>query len=186
MKNKALYKKILDARERKNKNLNHASLEMETSTHMPFLIEYVQKTKGTVIELGSGLFSTPLLHWLCFNRKLITYENYLHYYDFAKKFQSENHKINFVKDWSTEDFPEHYSVVLIDHSINSRKHTRGDDAIRFKDIADYIILHDAGEKSNPKYGYEKVYPHFKYRKDWTGCRPHTTVLSNLHPLDPLH
>ncbi len=176
--------KILRAREAKNAPLNHVSLEMQTSTHFPLLIKAVQMTKGTVAELGSGLFSTPLLHWLCFgqDRKLITYESYRHYLTFAEKFKTESHDVRFVRDWEKESFDESYSVVFIDHSINGKKHTRGDDAIRFADKAEYVILHDAGANSLPKYGYEETYKHFKYRYDWTGCYPHTTILSNVHDL----
>lgn len=187
MKDRAAYKRILEAREKKNQGLIHASLEMETSTHFPLLIKVIQASKGTVAELGGGLFSTPLLHWLCFDnkRKVKTYESYKHYYDFEKKFQTNSHEVIFVEDWDTHQFDDHYGVVFIDHTIPKREHTRGDDALKFKDRAEYIILHDAGEKSNPKYGYEAIYPHFKYRKDWTGCIPHTTVLSNFHDLSDL-
>jgi len=180
MRTKELYQKILDAREKKNQGLLHASLEMQTSTHFPFLIKAIQASEGTVAELGTGLFSTPLLHWLCFDnkRKVMSYESYKHYYDFAKLFKTDTHEVIFVKDWDKQEYDEHYAVVFIDHTVPGRKHTRGDDAIKFKDIADYVVLHDAGENSHTKYGYEETYKHFKYRKDWTGCLPHTTVLSN--------
>ncbi len=180
--------RVLSQREKVNQKFIHVSLEMETSTHFPMLIKAVQKTKGTVVELGSGLFSTPLLHWLCFDnkRKLITYESYRHYLEFANKFKTDSHEIKFVENWAKENFDDHYAVVLIDHSIPRKTHTRGDDALRFKDKAEYIILHDAGEETFEKYGYKEIYPHFKYRYDWTGCFPHTTVLSNFNDLEWLN
>lgn len=176
--------KVLLSRAEKNEKYKHTSLEMETSTHFPMLIKTVQNTTGTVIELGSGMFSTPLLHWLLFDtgRKLISYESYQHYLDFANKFRSPMHEVKFVKDWATEPFTERYSVVFIDHSISKRAHSRGDDALRFKDLADYIVLHDAGKHSHEKYGYENIYPHFKYRHDWEGNKVATTVLSNTQDL----
>lgn len=177
--------KILRAREKKNKPLNHISLEMETSTHFPLLIKAVQMTDGPVLELGSGLFSTPLLHWLCFGRKLITLESYKHYYDFAKKFSTDWHEVR-LTDPKVPVVPEmHYSVVFVDHSPK-RPLTRGDDAILFKDSADYVVLHDAGKNSHDKYGYENTYKHFKFRHDWEGCEPHTTILSNFHDLTDFH
>lgn len=177
-------KKVLMSRAEKNEKYKHTSLEMETSTHFPMLIQTVQGTDGTVLELGTGMFSTPLLHWLLFNtgRKLISYESYPHYLDFAKKFETDTHKVIYVKDWANEPFDEHYSVVFIDHSINGRTHTRGDDALRFKDKADYIVLHDAGPNSHAKYGYDKIYPEFKYRHDWDCYKVMTTVLSNTKDL----
>ena len=47
------------------------------TTHMPVIIKFIQATEGRVLELGAGLFSTPLLHWLCAEkgRKLYTYED---------------------------------------------------------------------------------------------------------------
>ncbi len=184
MKDRKRYKKILDAREKKNQGLLHASLEMQTSTHFPMLIKLTERSLGPIAELGGGLFSTPLLHWLCFDngKEVITYESYKHYYDFVKLFETETHKIIFVKDWDTQEYLDHYGVVFIDHTIPGRTHTRADDALKFKDKADFIILHDAGQDSNPKYGYEKIYPEFKYRHDWTGCIPHVTVLSNKYDL----
>ncbi len=184
--------KVIQAREKKNEGFKHTSFEMETSTHFPLLMKVVNISKGTVLELGSGLFSTPLLHWMCYARdffgskavparKLITCESYKHYLKFAKKFETPTHEIRFVKDWATEELNEHYGVVFIDHSPK-RPLTRGDAAIRFANNADYVVLHDAGENSHEKYGYEKAYKHFKYRYDWTGCVPHTTVLSNFHDL----
>ncbi len=180
MRDKNRYQKILKAREKKNQGLLHASLEMQTSTHFPALIKAMQSSTGTIIELGTGLFSTPLLHWFNFDsgRKVVSYESYKHYYDFAKGFETPTHSVVFVEDWDTQKYDEHYGVVFIDHSIPARKHTRGDDALKFKDSADLIVLHDAGANSHEKYGYEAIYPHFKYRYDWTGCIPHTTVLSN--------
>lgn len=179
--------KVILAREKKNEGLKHVSLEMETSTHFPMLIKCVNKSRGAVLELGSGLFSTPLLHWLCFpNRKLITCESYQHYMDFAKKFATKSHTVKFIEDWNHSQILQgcgctHFGVVLIDHSPKKPRQ-RGDDAILFKDAADYVVLHDAGKNSNPKYGYEKVFEHFKYRYDWEGCWPPTTVLSNYHDL----
>ncbi len=159
---------------------------METSTHFPLLIKIVQKTmdEGAVLEVGSGLFSTPLLHWLCFEskRELVTYERHAHYMDFAEKFRSDSHAVLHVKELEKVDFGrKHFSVVFIDHSPKKPR-TRGDDALLFKDRADYVILHDAGVEGKAKYGYEQLYGQFKYRYDWTGAVPNTTALSNFKDL----
>lgn len=181
--NKDVYKKILDAREKKNKNLIHASFEMETSTHFPMLIKLVQMTTGPIIEVGSGLFSTPLLHWLCFEnkRKLLTLEQHQHYMDFAQKFRSENHEVLLVKHLERYDWKGHASVVFIDHSPKKPR-TRGDDALLFKGKADYIILHDAGPHAKTKYGYQQLYDKFNYVFNWSGAIPNTTVLCDSKEL----
>lgn len=150
-------------------------LGKEWSTHMPLLIKIVQQSQGTVMEIGSGIFSTPLLHWLCRNRKLITYENIPEYYDFARKFKSRYHSIRFINNWNElNKIKKHFGVVFIDHDGD-----RADTAIKFKDKADYIIIHDSNVN---RYGYEKIWKQFKYRYDWKDCKPWTSVLSNFDEL----
>lgn len=153
-------------------------LSKEYTTHIPMLIKTVQATNGIVIELGAGISSTPLLHWLCLDRKLITYEETEEYFNFAKKFQSRNHSIRFIENWDNLDIKEHYSVVFIDQGVDSRAKT----ALYFKDIADYIVLHDT---EAPCYGYDKIWDKFKYRYDWKYCRPWTSVVSNFKNLDKI-
>jgi predicted O-methyltransferase YrrM len=173
-------KKAMLTREQKNHKYRHTSLEMETSTHFPLLMKLVQATEGTILELGSGMFSTPLLHWMCFEsqRKLVTWERHLHYLEFASKFKTPWHEVVHIPKVENVDIKEHYSIVFIDHSPKKPR-TRGDDALLFKDKADFVILHDAGVDGKAKYGYEQLYSQFKFRYDWTGCLPHTTVLSNV-------
>lgn len=143
------------------------------TTHMPTLIKLVQMTDGPVLEFGSGLFSTPLLHWLCAEKKrrLETHEANEDYFRFANKFRSGNHKIYLVEDWDLVGLGRHWSVVLIDHEDERRSV----DALRMKDNADFVVLHDS---ETDHYGYEEVYLHFKHVHHWKDCRPWTTVLSN--------
>jgi len=154
-------------------------LKKAWTTHIPMLIKYVQLADKPVLELGSGIFSTPLLHWLCKMQgvELFTYENVDEYYKFAKQFQSRNHRIRFVEDWNKVIYPYNkYGVVFIDHAPAERRQI---EAITFANLTDYVILHDADESI---YGYNKVYPHFKYIYKWEECKPYTTVLSNFNEL----
>lgn len=146
------------------------------------LIKVVQMSEGPILEIGSGPFSTPLLHWLCHEkgRKLITYENVPDYFKFAKGFQSRNHRILFVKNWEEIDAKKHWGVALIDHEPAERRRA---DILKLKDNADYIIIHDTERED--KYGFQKIWPLFKYRYDWKGCRPYTTVVSNFKDLSSL-
>ena len=153
-----------------------------TSTHMPLIIKYVQATDGDVLEMGSGLFSTPLLHWLCFgqDRKIITYEDNLEYYRYAKQFQSKKHVVRFVEDWNKLDIEnKKWSVVLIDHE----QFRRTPDAIRVKDNAEYVIIHDTDRPWT--YDYDKVWGHFKYIKHFDYCKPWTSVASNFYKIGDL-
>lgn len=154
----------------------------EKSTHNPMLIRTILMSEGPVLEIGAGLFSTPLMHWLCkmMGRKLVTYENNPDYYQFARKFVSRDHSIKLIDDWSKMDLKTHWGVVLMDHNPDER---RADDVISFKDNADYIVIHDTDRED--KYHMEKAYPHFKYIHTWKGCRPWTTVVSNFKDLSSL-
>ncbi len=151
----------------------------EWSSHQTMLIKAVFASRGPVAEVGGGLFSTPLLHWICksLNRKLITYENEPEFYRFAKKFQSKLHIIRWIENWDDMDFKRHWGVVLIDHTPNLPQR-RAIDVISFKDTADYIVVHDTYLPEHFNYG--TVWPHFKYRYDWTECKQWTTVVSNFY------
>lgn len=154
------------------------NLSKQSSTHLPMLIKFVQATKGPVVEFGSGAFSTPVLHWLCAEdkRPLYTFEHNSKYIDFARKFQSRNHRVELVKDWDKVEVPK-YSVVLIDHEPIWR---RGKDAARCMFNADFVICHDT---ENPEqYGYNEIFNKFKYRLDHKNGIYQTTILSNF--IDP--
>ena len=150
-----------------------------SSTHFPVLIKCAMATDGAMLELGTGLFSTPLLHWLASERQrpLISYDDHPDFYDLNRKFQNRYHRIRMVTDWDIfKKIGGHYSLALIDQSTKNRAKT----AIYLKDKVDYVILHDSNSAHH--YHYEKVYPHFKYRYDYTKQDPNTTVLSNFNDL----
>src|SRR3990167_1526965 len=151
----------------------------EQGTHMLNLIKAVQATKGDVCEMGAGFSSTPLLHWITLGRKLVTYEGDKDYAHFARHFRSNNHTTRWVKTFSDKevDYNRHWSVVFIDHSPK-RPRTRGDDALKFTN-ADLMVLHDTEPESQVNYGYDKVFPKFKYRYDWTLCKPFCSIISNI-------
>ncbi len=152
------------------------------STHMPILIKAVSLTSKDVLELGSGYFSTPLLHWICkYKNNLYTYENNQFFFDFARQFQSRQHRIRFLENWDDLKVDKHWGVVFVDHQPDER---RGNDAIRFKDNADYVVIHDTGWPDI--FGCTTVWDHFKYSYTWKDCSPWTTVLSNFKDLTEFH
>lgn len=58
-------------------NLMPLNISWKHSTHLAVLMEAVRRTAGPVLELGVGLYSTPVLHWLCYptNRRLVSYDS---------------------------------------------------------------------------------------------------------------
>jgi hypothetical protein len=147
---------------------------------MTMLIKVLQNSEGPVMELGGGPFSTPLLHWLCKmqGRKMVTYESDPQYYQLCRGFQSSYHKVRFVSEDNWDSIPlENWGVIFIDHHPDER---RVIDLIKFKDHADYIIMHDTEKEE--KYGLKKAYPLFKQIHVWDGCKPWTSVFSNKKEL----
>ncbi|QQG47699.1 MAG: hypothetical protein HY044_01255 [Candidatus Woesebacteria bacterium] len=148
------------------------------TSYMAILVNILLKSEGDIVELGTGIYSTPLLHWLCrdMNRRLISLESDPEYYNFARQYQSKLHRIKFVANWDEVDISSHMGVVFIDHMPSIR---RGIDAIRFRNLADYIVLHDT---EGTKYGYETMWSHFKYQYTWKEALGWVSVVSNFKDL----
>lgn len=153
-------------------------------SHLPVLIKLVTLTEGPILELGTGLFSTPYLHWACFlpKRKLISYDNDSNYFAQAKEYVCDYHEVHFVEDWDKIDISGHWTIALIDHTPRGR---RIEEIKRLANSCDYIVVHDTNGRWDPKYRYSLIYPLFKYRYDFRGSKPFTTVLSNSKDLSNL-
>lgn len=150
-----------------------------SGSHLPVLADIVLKTNGAVLEMGMGLNSTPLLHWVCtaHQRQLVSLENDIKWIEPNKAFENEFHKVELIKDWDKAKIDStHWSVVLIDHRPALRRKV---DAVRLKNRANFILLHDSEPEINRFYGYSRVYPHFKYVYHYRKVKPFTTVLSNF-------
>lgn len=158
-------------------------LTKEYTTHMALLFKVLLISKGDVIECGGGIFSTPFLHWICKvqKRRLITYENEPLYYEFERKFQSPWHRIRLVKNWNDIPIPKHLGMVFIDHHPSERRMI---EMLRFKDVADYVVIHDT-QRGSEDYNKPEVFAQFKYRHDWKDGKPWTSVFSNFKDLSNL-
>lgn len=159
------------------------SIKVETvknwTTHMTMLLKVLDNSTGDVLEIGGGPFSTPLLHWMCKlqGRKLVTYENDPTYYQLCRGFQSNLHRVRFIENWDDIKL-EHWGVIFIDHHPDKRRVV---DLLKFKDHANYLVMHDTEKEE--KYELKKAYPKFKYIYTWKGCKPWTSVFSNINKLD---
>ena len=148
-----------------------------SGTHLPYVAKLLQRIDGPILEMGSGFFSTPLLYWHTVKngQAFRSYE--------SKKSWAETmgSPVRYIQDWALADINEmRWNLVFIDHG---QALLRKDHAIAVKDNADYVVLHDTEDKFEATYRYSEVWPHFKYRIDFTDILPHTTILSNTHDLD---
>ena len=152
-------------------------------SHLPILMKLVNMTDGDILELGTGIFSTPYLHWACFpDRNLVSYESDEGYYKRAKKFEAPFHQIIQVRDWDEARIKRRWSIALVDHAPDSRRIVEIRKLARF---ALYVVAHDANLKLDRHYHYSEIYPLFKYRYHFTACSPETVVLSNFREVDKL-
>lgn len=145
-------------------------------SHLPALIAAVNRTSGPIWEFGSGMYSTPYLHWVCHahKRRLITFEFQEKWWDFAAQFSADYHLIS--KSLDSIEGP--CSVALVDH--DSPNMIRGN-VLPYLTEAEFVILHDANYPD--KYGYTPHLSLFRYSFLCRNSRIRTLVLSNQHKLE---
>ncbi len=149
-------------------------------SHIPVLLKLLSMTNGDVLELGTGMFSTPFLHWACYQRHLVSYESdFEYYYQFSRFFRAPHHEVHLVNDWDTIEIERPWDIALIDHSPPERRVV---DALRLANWAKFIVVHDTQVQAEKTYGYNAIYGNFKYRFDHVVDRVGTTVLSNSFDL----
>lgn len=167
------------------RNLNELQKKSLYGTHMPILARIMDITEGPVLELGMGIYSTPLLDMMCAVKKrmLISYDNDPVWFKENEKWASDYHKVIFVDENGWEQImidyaygAPHWTVVLVDHKPAKQ---RIKEIKRLANKADYILIHDSEPESDRFFKYSWIYKLFKYRYDYTKCRPNTTVLSNF-------
>lgn len=148
-------------------------------SHLPVLIPLVLATKGPILELGTGFFSTPVLHWLCAEsgRRLVSYESQERYFAVASQYQSSTHEVHLVNDWAVIDLaPYHWTIVLVDHGPGPQRKI---EFARVAQLADYVVVHDTEPRNDKYYNYSEVAPMYKYRRDYSSLYPNTSIFSNF-------
>lgn len=155
------------------------------SSHLPMLIKILNLSKGPVLELGMGPFSTPVMHWLCLDskRQLVSYDNDKVYFDRNLSFKTDWHQVLLTEDWDKIDIENtRWGMVLVDHAPDFR---RKDEIRRLANNADYLVIHDSENSLDKLYHYSEIYPLFKYRYNYKRQKPYTTILSNFKNLNNL-
>lgn len=162
------------------------NVSLRYATHLAPLIAIMERTNGDVLELGTGIFSTPYLHYKCIlsGRRLVSYENFKSWYDFLIKYgyQSTLHEIKFVEDYKDAKLDGIWDLALIDQTPDS---SRIETVKRLANLASYIVIHDSNDDMNEIYHYSEIYPMFKYKKVWDKDSNHATILSNFYDLEDL-
>ncbi|MEK7117077.1 MAG: hypothetical protein AAB837_02850 [Patescibacteria group bacterium] len=151
-------------------------------SHIPVLLKLLSVTDGPILEMGGGLYSTPFLHWACFDKKreLVTCENIPEFYDMEKRYESDFHKVIFVENYDDAPIERPWSIAFIDQWPAIR---RKEDIKRLADLAQYLVAHDTEKRQNYEYRYDEIYPLFKYNFKYRKIKPHTSVLSNFNKFE---
>ncbi|CAF0957481.1 unnamed protein product [Brachionus calyciflorus] len=126
-------------------------------------------TKGPILELGTGRFSTPLFHKISsdYDRFLISVDTdpkwvqQFVFYNLTK-----NHRIYHISDYPSMDrIPGQentkWGLVLVDHTDGNFRHPR---AKNYAQSSEIVIVHDAEKQVENFYKYEenKLRQNFKY------------------------
>ena len=152
------------------------------ASHIPLLVRVFDLSTGPVLELGTGYFSTQLLHWLATvaKRPVYSYESRGSWFRRAQHWENEYHHIRFCERWEDADLTEHFwGMAFVDHAPNLR---RPIDIQRLHNQAQLIVIHDTEPAWDAQYGYSAIWPLFQYRYDYTKIYPSTTVVSNFQDL----
>lgn len=162
-------------------SLNISRYEPEWASHLPILARTLLVSTGPILEMGIGIYSTPLIHYFSLeqHRRVMSFEHDPQWQHAHIPWQNKYHTIELIDNWDTCPIEKyHWGIVFVDHESERRSI----DAIRAARYADFVMLHDSNGRYEELYHYNRVYPFFKYHYDYNFVGHHTTVLSNFIPV----
>ena len=111
------------------------------ATHCGPLALAVSITDGPVLELGMGVFSTPILHEICGNRLLVSVDTSPDWIVKFARFQKDNHHIRHVRDFKKlyDSIGLEWAVAFVDFDPLEN---RVSEIRRLADTAGIIVVHD--------------------------------------------
>ena len=117
------------------------------ATHQPVLWAAAIAAEGAILEFGCGYGSTPLLHGLAedLGVRLVTLDSDEEWLRrFRSRLESPFHEFRLVQDWASEldkpDWDRDWGLVFVDQSPFEARALTVD---RFRDRADYVVVHDS-------------------------------------------
>lgn len=139
------------------------------NSHLPLLKKCLDITSGAIVELGSGLYSTPLLCEYAAENNRMFYS-----FDNNKEWSEKTGAIHV--DWDSHEWVRNCGVVFIDEAPAEH---RKESIEAYSNIADVLVIHDTEPTSNYVYWLSDILQTFKYRVDFQPeGMPHTTALSD--------
>jgi glycosyltransferase involved in cell wall biosynthesis len=148
-------------------------------THIFPLMTVLAHTEGPILEVGTGDYSTPLLHALCSKneRFILSVDTYQVWLNFFLDLSKPWHQFKYIApdDYASLEFQgpgKRWSVVFVDGAPAER---RIEDIKRLRDKTDIFVLHDV---EDPLYGYQPLISSFTYHYLYDRYLPHTMVVSD--------
>jgi len=145
-------------------------------SHLPVLRWAVEHTKGPILELGGGLYSTPFLHQVSADGRLVvTVERNKRWLPHLREYAGPSH-------WVLDSIPPGYwSVVLVDQE----EHLRRPELEGLRGSFDIALIHDTEPGGESLYGWGDYLSTFQHRFEYRpGGVPWTTLVSDTRALDP--
>ena len=160
-------------------------------THLPVLAAIAAITKGPILELGAGNFSTLLLNAMARaqQRKIYTLEADMAWLrtfediDLASDLHVFMHVTDGWNGWNSmiDSLPEQeWSIAFIDQTPGQ---TRLETLLHLQDRAEYLIVHDSCNSFFA--GVDHALSEFKYQMTYSNMIAPTTVVSNKSPIPTL-
>jgi len=152
-------------------------------THYCLLAAIVHQTTGSVVELGVGHYSTPMLHFMCQNREVVSIETNAEWHNyFSSLFAKGSHKFEFTNENLISNVLKNYTrkwdVAFVDHGPEQDR-PRCVELLRNR--AKYIVVHDS-EPNAVAYGWNGIFDTFKYKYYWDFYGNGTTIVSETEEI----
>lgn len=149
------------------------------ASHLPvlsFVAMRLHDKIDSVLEVGCGYYSTPLLSVLAAGKGL---RRTILESDREWAAQISDLFGVAVTQFNAEELPasvvRQWGLVFIDSAIEA---ARARHAIRLREYAKVIILHDSNPDWDAHYRYSEIVGEWKHAKQFTKCYPHSLLLTN--------
>lgn len=151
------------------------------NSYLPLLWEALEATKGDVIELGVGDGSTNKLHEYCRSnsRKLFSYESNEEWYRQFERFNTVDHRVEYVGNNWLPMIEKHRGPVGVLFSDEAPGEQRKFNISMFCNTAQIIVAHDTEQRSDGGYKFSLVKPLFRYMKHHQHEGADATAFSNF-------
>ena len=150
-------------------------------SHLPVLYHALERTSGDVLELGTGLFSTPFLHYHCVprGRTLISVDNNAKWLEISRSFEHPQHQLILTNDWHLPELERPFDVVFIDHAPPEQRKV---DLLKYANLAKFIVIHDTNGRQDRHYHLREVWSQFRNVYHYGKFFPQTTIVSNFEKI----